>query len=54
MGNFFWQKYALFTGKGNSWQQLDLAKNALNDQRERLRVVSDRLQDYVSQLSKLQ
>ena len=54
MGNFFWQKYALFTGKGNSWQQLEGARNGLNEQRERLRVVSERLQEYVSQLSRLQ
>ena len=29
VGNYFWEKYAMFTGKGNTWEQLDQPKAKL-------------------------
>lgn len=29
VGNFFWEKYALFTGKGQSWENLEAAKKQI-------------------------
>jgi len=54
VGNYFWEKYTMLIGKGNSWEQLENAKKRLTEERQRLFEVTNKLQEYVGQLNKLQ